>query len=167
MRQLLITLALTLTMSICLAQEDRIISDKSEYEYLIGQTYSDVNELDGFDFVGRMSKTTSTGYETSSTVLINNKVQIYTSEIVKTHVIDEKQYTIVDLIVLNGKFASCEDCFTTQSKNVTIKTIHHRDDRAKKNILLAYSKNNDTGIYERISTDGLSRNPNVERLIGN
>lgn len=148
-----------------MAQEVNILSDKAQYDYLIGQAYTDVSEIDGFGFVGRMSKTTSDGRETSSTVLTNGKVQIYTSEIVKMNRLDEKKYTIVDLIVLKGKFASCEDCFISQSKNVTIKTIHHPDDRAKKNVLLAYSKDDDTGIYEKISTDGLHRNPNVDKLI--
>ncbi len=167
-RIILILLLAMFSLNMGIAQDESILSNKSEYEYLIGLRYSNVRELEGFTYKSRLSMNRGNGIETSSTVLTIDKVQIYTSEIRKWDAsIEKSQYEIVDIIVLNGEFASCEDCYISDLKNVTIKTFHNIDDLNKDTILLAYAKSYDTGLYEKISIQGLKRNPNADRLSKN
>ena len=166
MKTLLTLLAWLLIVPFSFGQNDEILLDKTPYQYLIGSKYKD-QTLEGFVWTGRTA-VNKEGVETASSQFMNLDVQIYTSEAVTLNRFDTgKTYTILDIIVLKGMggYSSCEGCYYLDEDPITVKTIHSREDLHKRDILLAFTKDPVTGIFTRIETTALLRNPKTDLLL--
>lgn len=133
------------------SQEDTIIVPTDEFNHLIGKEFYDVSELG--DFIETTSTSLSkSGIETRSARLISGAYTIYTSEIVSySKDYGRKTRKILDLIVLQGYYSSCEGCLSS-SNNVTLKTIHPKgNDYTEDNIIVAFSRDNETGKYKKVN----------------
>ncbi|WP_299769560.1 hypothetical protein [uncultured Dokdonia sp.] len=147
-----------------LSQNSEIISDTDEFEYLIGMEYTDVKELDTLVYQTRTSMIDA-NKETSSTNFTNGTYQIITSEIVRYEPETLKKiYKIQDIIVLNGSYYSCEGCLISEEKDITIKSIHQKSKVKKESILIAFEKNDLTGIYIQVDPSKYIWNKNTDRL---
>lgn len=145
-------------------QNQEIVADTDTFDYLIGVEYSDVSELDGLVYKTRTGMTKG-DIETSSTNFTQGTYQIITSESVRhdatTH---KKMYKIQDVIVLNGSYSLCEGCLVTEIKNSTIKSIHSKGKNQKETILLAFERNDLTGIYKQVDPNKYIWNKKADLL---
>lgn len=147
-----------------LGQNQEIVSETNEFDYLIGMEYSEVSELDGLVYNTRMSMKKD-DIETSSTNFTKGMYQIITSESVRHDPTSHKSvYKIQDVIILNGSYASCEGCLLSKVKDHTIKSIHPTGVKKRGSVLLAFEKNNLTGIYTQVDPSKYTWNQKTDRL---
>lgn len=145
-------------------QNQEIISDTDAFDYLIGIEYTDVSELEGLVYTTRTGRKKG-DLETSSTNFTKGAYQIITSESVRHDPTSHKSvYKIQDVIVLNGSYSSCGGCLVSDKKDHTIKSIHPRGVKKKGSVLLAFEKNNLTGIYTQVDPSKYTWNQKTERL---
>lgn len=145
-------------------QNREIVSDTNAFDYLIGMEYSDVSELDGLVYQTRTGMTKG-DMETSSTNFTQGTYQIITSESVRHDATTHKQmYKIQDVIVLHGSYSLCEGCLLANKKDSTIKSIHPKGKNKKETILLAFERNNLTGIYKQVDPSKYTWNKKTDLL---
>ena len=162
----LITLAAFVLISFqTTSQNDEILVDTHEFDYLIGKTYYDVSELGDFEATGRGSTSYPDGKTTGSTNLLTQEYQIMTSEIVEY---DEKAhqnvYKIVDIIVLNGYYSSCVNCLSSTREGIRVKTIHPYGNLSEDSILLTFEIPEKTGKFKQVNPKRFTWNKNSNRL---
>ena len=146
------------------SQVQKIVSDTNEFEYLVGMEYSDVKELDNLVYQTRTSMIDAKK-ETSSTKFTKGTYQIITSEIVRYEPNSLKKiYTIQDIIVLNGTYATCEGCLISKVKDYTIKSVHQNGKVKKESVIIAFKKNDLTGIFTQVDPRAYEWNENTDRL---
>lgn len=147
-----------------LSQNSEVLSDTDEFDYLIGMEYSDVKELDNLIYQTRTSMIDAEK-ETSSTKFTKGSYQIITSEIVRYEPKTlRKLYKIQDIIILNGNYSSCEGCLVSEVKDRTIKSIHQKSEVKKESIVLAFEKNELTGIYTQVDPNNYVWNHKIDLL---
>lgn len=150
-----------------MAQADQYVEDKSLFQHLIGLKYTKTADLVEYSPKGR-TITAKKDTITSSVHLTIDNYNIYTSEFIKyDEVHGGKVHRIVDIVVLNQELSSCEGCYFSNIKGVTIKTLHEKSDKNQSNIIVAFERNRMSGLYTQIDTIGLQRNPKFDMLLKN
>ncbi|MGB5202796.1 MAG: hypothetical protein WBN63_01310 [Eudoraea sp.] len=135
------------------------MSNTDEFDYLIGMEYSELSELKELQYKSRVGLTKD-DIETTSTSFVKGNNQIITSESVRIDTkSNQKVYKILDIIVLNGYYASCEGCLLSNKKNVTIKTFHPLGKTVSDSIIVAFEKNYSTGIFRSVDPNNYKLNP--------
>ena len=148
------------------SQSKEIISDTNEFDYLIGMEYSDLSELNGLDFKTRVNL--KDNVETATTHFVKGRKQIITSESVRIdYKLNKKVHKILDIIVLNGDYSSCEGCLLSNIQDITVLSCHQTGKNNKESILLALEKDNNTGKLKLGDTSNYKWNPKSDFLLKN
>jgi len=146
------------------SQNNNILSTTTEFDFLIGKEYTDVSELGSFKFSTRTGSIKDE-IEISSTCLYIDDKQIFTSEVVKTDKQSNVKTRIIkDIIVLKGKYYSCEGCLLSDQKNKTIKSIYLSKQTDTTTVLIAFERDDENGKYRQINPKNYKRNPNSFKL---
>ena len=141
------------------SQKKQIVSDTDEFDYLIGIEYSEVSELEELNYKTRAG-IIKDSIETTSTNFVKGTKQIITSESVTIDpILNRKVYKILDVIVLNGYYASCEGCLLSNNKDVTVKSFHPIGKNNRESILSAFEKNYTTGKFRLVDPRNYKWNP--------
>ncbi|NQU87819.1 MAG: hypothetical protein HQ541_18890 [Mariniphaga sp.] len=71
-------------------------------------------------------------------------------------------HKILDIVVLNGYYTTCESCLLSKKKNNEILTIYPLGTTNDDSVLVAFERNGKTGKYKKVNPDKLKRNPNYQ-----
>ena len=138
------------------SQRNDIVQDKDEFEYLIGQKYTDVSDLGFFSFNGRTSQYGPDMPETSCTTISNGDKVIVLWEFVKQgRIMEGKIYEIQDILVLDKSYTSCVNCFISRKEGIRIKSFHSSEKMTRENAILAIELDENTRKIRIVKIKGL------------
>ena len=146
-----------------LAQSDSFWADKDTFQYLVGMEYTEIAELDSFEWISSGTLTYSEEEKYGNATLLCGDQTIITFE--KIEIASENQpekHVITDILVFNKKIATCTGCLQSRNKNRII-TIHPYGSINMETILYAFQMDIKKGTFKNINPEKLEWKDSVSK----